>query len=916
MSHGIFLARVAGLPADTLGLAAWERLSPLLARQGEAERQLTEHRAALVDALFARVPQAEPELRPFLLSVKRRAFNGRPLAALLGDPRWPAADRLAGGRGEALARLEDELSRLEGELASVYQEERAYEGEELLRRLAEPEVQKAVTLASRDLIASAARLGGESPESRRKQARTEVSTLRYLTRAAYKLSPFATLTRIALGEVRELGPGPALRLGERERWQESSLVRARRDLVEGMAALLVRHPAILPRLPVRLNDTLKEDSPGLFRLLRPLQYARAGSSEDFQWTNASFVKVRLDGPVPRFLLSELAGRSFSFGDLVAALSAELVPEGDEESATALADILEQLLSIGFLQLEAPWPSHTIHLEKTLLDYLRGLPEAGELQPAVEGLTRLLQEEEAYAGAADPAQAILSLDRTARELSDTLAEICGGIHPLPREVEAKYYFYQDVFVTEAPARAGEAEGSATLALSREAAHEILDSADLLWRFANFRHPSWSFQHALSALVAERWPGLVHGAGGAGGTGGAGGSIDFLDVFGEARKLWQDYVKWLAAPAGPSYNPFDLPAVHRLEELRRDLHAGIREAMAGETSVPVDRLRPLAALIPEAYDPLVGPCVYVQPADAAGKLWALNRLFEGTGRFGSRFTVAMPPATRGRHVEAFTAASRFTAAGETPETIELLDVLYAHENTVNLHAPQTPRVLVIPGEQSDLPRERQVLLSELCLSFEGESRLPVVRDRSGQRYLPCHMTPANNMHMPVLAKFLAALGPSSGLVEMIPGDLGVVIEGEMIRLERVTVGSLVFRRRRWVFPSRLLPGSGGHASGAAAFQALHRWFEAQALPLVFYAIERVSPPDSKSERYKPQFIDLRSPAMAELFAGIALRQDEMTIEEALPAPADFPADPSGRSFGVELMLDGLVMERKVVEALAGR
>lgn len=899
MSGGIFLARMAGLPVDALATAARDRLAPALDDLDRTEARLTAARSLLVATLFDLVPRADPELRPFLLAVKRHCFNQRPLRTLAGDPRLPLLDGLLAGGCASLMALEDEVQAATAELSRAYHEERDREGEMLAQSLLNLPFLRAINLATRDLIPRAMQLEGAP---RRRLLRAETSLLRYMSRAAFKLSPFSTLTRIGLGEVVDGDPGPGLRLIGHDLWHEHSLVRTRRDLLDSVAALLIRYPLIQQGLRVSLNDTLREDQPGVFRLIRPMQYERHQVTGEFRWASASFVKGRIDGPVPRWLLAELKGRSLSYSELVRALELglDLVPASPEDEGLDLRAVLDQLLSLGFLQLEAPWHSHIARLEDSVLAYLEAQPLDDALSVVQGALRNLVAAEDRYDLSADPPGTILEMDRAARELAASVSQPFPGINPMPAGVDPKYNFYQDIFIT---GRNDGGHGPRTgdlsvVRLPSASLAAILETGDVLWTLANFFHPRWNFQHALAALVSRRWPGL--GAG----------PVDLLEVFGEARQLWKDYIQWTTTPSSTCFNPYGLPLVDDLERLRRDLRERIAAGIGDATDVAVPALRRVCEHIPACYDPIVGSCVYVQQAGVGGDLWVLNRLFEGTGRFGSRFTVAMPPVVQRRYVSAFTRRSRLWAAGAGGEDVELLDILYAHENTVNIHLPQTPRVMIIPGERTDLPRERQVQLSELRLAIDGGSELPIIRNDAGQRFLPCHMTPANGMHMPVLAKFLATLGPSSALTEIIPHAVGVRTEGEMTIATRLTVGPLVFRRQRWVFPSRLVPGGG--AARAESFRAITRWFAARGLPNVFFVIERVSPAEKKPERFKPQLVDLRSPAFVEMLAGILQRQEEITIEEALPLPSAFPADDQGRQWGIELMLDSLVLGGSVRQA----
>ena len=64
-----------------------------------------------------------------------------------------------------------------------------------------------------------------------------------------------------------------------------------------------------------------------------------------------------------------------------------LPEGG--AASDVDQTVFQLLRIGFLQSVLPWHSNEVHLERTMLGYLRALPQCTELDVAIAGLERIV-----------------------------------------------------------------------------------------------------------------------------------------------------------------------------------------------------------------------------------------------------------------------------------------------------------------------------------------------------------------------------------------------------------------------------------------------------------------------------------------------------------------------------------------------
>src|SRR4029077_3520244 len=97
--------------------------------------------------------------------------------------------------------------------------------------------------------------------------------------------------------------------------------------------------------------------------------------------------------------------------------------------------------------------------------------------------------------------------------------------------------------------------------------------------------------------------------------------------------------------------------------------------------------------------VGGCFFLQPADRSCHRWVMNRLYEGTGRYGSPFTPAMDAEARQAY------AAHLTARSWDERGDELLDISWSQGDTLNVHAAQTWRQLDLPGQWLDLPPSRR-------------------------------------------------------------------------------------------------------------------------------------------------------------------------------------------------------------------
>ena len=575
----------------------------------------------------------------------------------------------------------------------------------------------------------------------------------------------------------------------------------------------------------------------------------------------------------------------------------MVTTGDPENAQEDAiERLEHLLRVGCLETAVPWRISDVHLEEEFLEFVRSLPKDDDLEAIAARTERLLELERAFFEAPDPAAVVNEIPELLREIWSGVVSFA-GLAPDARFVQAeKGDLYEDVFLLPE-----NRERNAVATVSRTTVERIAANVEPFLELGSLYCRRCDFLLTLTAFCRREWPERQE--------------IGLIELFSSVQPLWREYLRgevkvrkggdWMT-----TFNPLDLP---RLEEVRRTrealwprVEASLETRSAGTTGgawLSRETLDTFCTEVPEAYRLLVGGCLFMQPADAEGELWVLNRVYEGTGRYGSRYTATMEPELRRRYADHFSQQSSFVIGGRPAQ---LLDLLCAQGDTLNVHAIQTPKVVEFPGEVSGAPQDRLVTLDELKVRLpQSEGDLPRVVDRSGQWLLPVHLGGTSLRFMPVLVKFLAMFGPGD-LKPVIPmGAFQPEGDGDVAVRRRVTLDNVVLLRKRWRLELTDLLEELDEASDASYFLALNRWRLDRGIPDRVFVLEKRQS-SLLSSLYKPQFLDFTSPSLVAVFRALSkVTPPPLVLEEMLPLPETFPKAADGKRWAVELQCDTLAL-----------
>ena len=920
--HGVatlpMVVRIAGLPAETLApFGVPDIESHSLAPMAQLAKGSGEARERLVEKLFEAVSDAPPEDRKRLLALKRDAFNGRSLERFCSDSEADQDDPVArhldpSGRDllQQIVARDARRTELEVELKRLFEERQLLERTALVAALDNAELRRGMALTSPLTVENLYRL--ERKEVSRwgkRERRLELSGLRFLCRAAVKTSPYSTLTRSALavltpgsepqGSVSESGeragqaPGAQL-LGSDESWRRHARMRLKRFLPEGDLVLLSRWRPFVRDLSLALNDTLERIGEHQFQFLRPVfQAPKEGRL-------VTFKSIMLKAKLRHALLGKLAEGEIAmpmpYERFVGVVQQE--GNGDRESAERF---VRQLIGAGILSFQHRWPVNTLQVEQEIRRRLREIAES-ELEPSeaesaaalVESYDELLGHLEAFPASAEPVRTLRALDAEV-DRSFRRAASAAGIEVDEQRIrqEAGNY-YEDVHLThglEAGSVPAEGSWGACLRLEPTTAAAINEALRPLNRFNQLFHRRHEILATLGGFMAAEWP-RRH-------------EVPLIETFAAFQDHWRAFKKWRTRDMDRNFDelfdPLDLDPGQELLELRREVMRGVLKATVRTQAEGADdyEISPAALLeatdiIPAAYRPPCGPCAFLQPSNGQATQWVMNRLYEGTGRYASRFAAPMPAPMGERWTEAQRLRGPFILDGEPAA---LLDLWTANFDTLNLHGPQTDYVLALPGNHFDIDPSRIRRLSDLRVRFRpGVDSAPRIVDSTGQLLCPVYLGGTGVDFSPPIIEMLVHFGP---------GDLktpGLVVPEEACPggryWPRLRSGPVILKRRLWQLETAELHQRTRHLGATDALLELNRWRFDNGLPNETFLVELIA-----EDRYKPQYVDFSSPLFLPILRRGLQEQSSLYFYEALPRPGDLPKDASGNSYTFEVQFESI-------------
>lgn len=887
-NSALLIARLSGLPASTMEDFS-SRLGDILNAIAKLEANLSSARNELVEQLHSAIHNAPTEKRHALLEVKRDCFNGRPLTRYRTKLVWMLIKQAAPALAEQVIELEENLAHQKQEFVKAHGDETTRQYHCVAGLIDNPMFRCGLAVASNTVASESGRLKVRAPEDYgRREKRLAATVLRYASRASLKLSPFSTFTPVGLCRVE--GGSEPLRLLPGE-WDQHSLVRVRRHILDRCTDALCLYEPWRRTLSVAINDSVSKLEDGRTLHRRPGQYRVDEDTKEIRYYRESLVRARLQGPLVQRLQSLLASGPLNYVELL-----KLIEDEMDAHSESIKEEIDSLIDLGFLYLALPWSADEGHLEKMVLQKLQLLPHDPALQNFIELLERLVLLEGNLFSANEPGQTLLRMQQTMDEMVFSATRIA----QLPTNTKTASHIpghdiYQDVWCSPKSDK-----GLPVVSVGRTAMEQAQRSAEPLLRYSRL------FDRRLDLLfsvgsVLEKSKGKHC-------------RLDLLSAFDAVRDLFQEYVSHESAIRSTeeqhsTWNPLGLDVLDHLLSVRTAARESLRNCWMDDAqgrTISISRFNLLLDEIPDAFKKYQGGgCLFLQPATADGSLWVLNRLKEGTGRMSSRYTPLMPAPLRHQYADGL---ARRAVILDNDECLQILDIHCVSGDTLNVHAPQTPKVLVLPATHMDIAPERRLSLAELFVTV-GEDGWPTLQDRSGQRYLASYIGLAGSTYLPTLVKFLCAFGPTD-TIPLYPERLQREVDGITVR-ERTRIGNVVLMRKSWSVPAldlrRILEDPGS----PEAFERLHRFLRKFEIPTRLFVAEKLNS-FPRGKYHKPQYLDLSSPLFISILHSIALAAEgSLVLVETLPEPEMMPRDSKGQRWAVELLVDAVALQSPVDE-----
>jgi hypothetical protein len=339
--------------------------------------------------------------------------------------------------------------------------------------------------------------------------------------------------------------------------------------------------------------------------------------------------------------------------------------------------------------------------------------------------------------------------------------------------------------------------------------------------------------------------------------------------------------------------------------------------GEAEISLPRLQQIyREMMPGWYELPLAPCLFMQPTDGTMCRWVYNQCSDGTARLSSRFVHLMPGKLRQAYLNHVRACSQWRRQGRR---IEFLDVSTIQGEMLNVHPPQTTYLLRMPGDDFAVSPDRQLGLSDLSVTLDEKSGMPLLMGPEGIQLLPVQLGGVGHDFISSsTVRHICILGPPTQLPHIPDAPLSD-INGVGVS-SRLVVGNLVLRRKRWTAPASSLPQPKTTGTDVQFYSAINLWRQAAGIPEQCYVKLDIEF-DAVTNRHKPQFIDFSSTLFLRMLASmIQEHKGKVEFEEAVPMPA--PGQQCGNgAYVFEVLSDPLLYRfsfppEEECEAVAGQ
>ncbi|ASZ12713.1 lantibiotic dehydratase family protein [Chitinophaga pendula] len=711
---------------------------------------------------------------------------------------------------------------------------------------------------------------------RHKEVKNEYSLLRYLSRMAFKTSPFSTFTYTGIAEINNTDT--ALTIPHPETIKSG--VRLNNALFTYLQSLMVHHPALNEILLVRLNNTtIRHDN--------HLQFlVNCFNIEAFQRMPAAGIALWLF-----HTLEEQSATQLTLKELIATLG-NAMADADRES---IKSFLLKLIRAGLLEASTGCSGISPEWDLALIFFLR---QCREEHPQVIPLCNVLEElhaiRETYT-TASPVQRRPLLQKAADSLNHTL-NILHQQAGFPTADPGQQETGKEALIRQ--------QLEATTFETNVFSPRYFQPANIFYEDASTPEVATLPANSLQPLV-EKIDQLCQ-------------AIACLDDLQDERDAMRNFFRKHyqdndTVPITTFYHDYYLQEKKKSKETTAQKASPNRRSVSPENkqlllqyldiqynskSVVNICPQPRSAKITTPASPAakaVFAQLFTTSVDNSCRLQAvINNFLPGMGKVAGRFLDLFDPAITNTFREWNNRLHQDTV---------LMELSDGSSFNANIHPPLLACEIRIPGGHNNYPATQQAQLQDIVVAYDNNNKALYLHHlTSGKRIyafdlclesfymrsnfyqLLAHFNP--EQHIPV-RRFVHMLDETH--LHLHPsGAAGILYKPRIVYADDV-----IIRRKGWLMDVAIIPTQGKEETEAGFLLRLNQWRISHDIPEQVFLVLRTHyntiPLTDKNELqrddYKPQYIHFYNPLLVMLWKKLLSRADkQIYVEEMLPHTAD--------------------------------
>jgi hypothetical protein len=857
--------RYASLPCNTLHpLQLWgaERFIQI---QGRIEQLLSEGRQALCGQLYQLIPaQTSDATRNKLINLKRHIYNDKPVTgSMIADmPDLPPA--LTAGFHQ-YCRLQQKLIHLQRNWQLYYDAAIPRQRQHVQQLSANESLQQGLLLSSFSLYEQLADYRKKAAaDFRHKELKTEQGLLRYLTRMAFKTSPFSTFTSTGLGLLNK----DVVEMELTYQPQTRSRIRCNSRLFTYIHDLLLHHPELNNVLLIRLNDTAAVDDKSIRFLVNYYNI------ESFQ-------------QLPATVLLQWIVRFFEHRNEVSleVLTNELVAQVSDTDRGQVKAYLVKLIETGFLEAGTNTSGLHPNWDEELYNFLQGRVNFyPSLYPLCNSLQQLSNARIAFgnASAAKRHQLLLHITSELNQILQQLYSQTGSIvttQQSARDIQQQHLRqWQEGKFTRLPFMPHQfspvtvffedCSVAAEATIPKEFMQQFVAKTQTLGRLLSIFDPlQQERQHMRDFFLKQYGPAAT---------------IPVLNFY---HTYFLKDKKHLLLQASEQRAENE-PAADKWQQLLKQVQITQSKTMPYTVCINA---------APSAGDGNTtgagSMAMFIQFFREGSRYkGVINHFLPGMGKIAGRFLYLFDEQV----TQTFNEWNNKLHAGAA--MVELSD---CSGFNANIHPPLLPYELHIPGSQHNFPAHRQLQVKDLVIQYDaaGDALYLYHQQLKTRVYafdLSLESFYRRSHFYQLLAHFNAenriSVRQFNKAVDKWIFDKSAAAGDILFNPRIVFEEDVILRRAGWRVQTGCIPVQSNQQTEAAWFAALNSWRIQHQIPEQVFVYLR-SPYSSGTENnkagsrddYKPQYIHFGMPLLAGVFKKMIGRSKQVYLEEMLPHTA---------------------------------